>query len=150
MIICPVIYQNQHYFTDFWPQLCMLFIFRNQRNAQLLKSCFMQSLTLQRVKMLFEKGSGSTSRGNKALTRDMWLPSFFLRSRSCKLFGAAKQCGESVISDALQNKKSFYVMLGNEYSIFRNINNLYIFSEKPALHTCKIEFFMEGENLPRG
>lgn len=41
-------------------------------------------------------------------------------------------------------------MLGNEYSIFSNINNLYIFSEKPALHSSKIEFFMEGENLARG
>ncbi|OWK64579.1 Tyrosine-protein kinase Tec [Lonchura striata] len=38
-----------------WQELCIRFIFRNQRNARLLKSCFMQSLTLQRVKMLFEK-----------------------------------------------------------------------------------------------
>lgn len=41
-------------------------------------------------------------------------------------------------------------MLGNKHSIFSNINNLYIFSEKSALHSCKIELFMEGENVARG
>lgn len=42
------------------------------------------------------------------------------------------------------------MMLGNEHSIFSNISNLYIFSEKSALHSCKIEVFVEGENVARG
>lgn len=42
------------------------------------------------------------------------------------------------------------MMLGNEYSIFSNISNLCIFSEKSALHSCKIELFMEGEYVARG
>lgn len=42
------------------------------------------------------------------------------------------------------------MMLGNEHSIFSNISNLYIFSEKSALHSCKIELFVEGENVARG
>lgn len=40
--------------------------------------------------------------------------------------------------------------LGNEHSTFSNISNLCIFSEKSALHSCKIELFMEGENVARG
>lgn len=42
------------------------------------------------------------------------------------------------------------MMLGSEHSIFSNIGNLCIFSEKSALHSCKIELFMEGENVARG
>lgn len=41
------------------------------------------------------------------------------------------------------------MMLGNEHSIFSNISNLCIFSEKSALPSCKIELFMEGENVAR-
>lgn len=141
----PAIYQNQHNFIDFWSQLCMLLFLETRGTPDFWRLASCNHWHCRGWRCFLKNGDSSTSRENKALPRDTWLHSFLLKAvgycwtvwGTCNIWCTPEQ-GE------------FYMMLGNEHSIFSNISNLCIFSGKSALPSCKIKLFMEGENVARG